>query len=245
MGESELSMNIDIQSIADEKIKSMHESGQIRDRIEKGIEKTVLDAIDGAISGYEIRRTIEKNVSENVSRLITDIGFSAYNGFIAETIKQITEGVMREDVSLKIQNMFTELLVIKHEGIKLSEIFDAYRKWVCEDVEESEKWERRVFVCELDEHESGNFTHYEIKFNDEKLRSYDHPQIEFTMCRYKEEPKTTISGLSLDGKSLNNTFSLGHMSKIQALLANLYFNKTEIILDIDDVNDENCFDIDD
>lgn len=238
-------MDINIQAIADEKIKSMHESGQIKDRIEKDIESTILSAIDGAINGYTIRREIENQVSENVSAIVKDIGFSAYNGFIASAIKRITEDVMRDDVAKKIQKVFDDMLVAKHDGIKLSEIFDAYRKWVCETTEYSEKYELQNFVCSLDESESGSFTHYTVKFNDRELDRYEHPQIEFSLCKYRDEQMTSIGRLSIEGKSAAGSFHLGNLSEIEALLANLYFNKTKIVLDVEDVDDSDSYDIDD
>lgn len=238
-------MELDIQSIADEKIKAMHESGQIKARIEKDVEDTVLKAIDSAIDGYEIRRSIEKQISDSVSSVVNDIGFSGYNGFIASTVKKITEEVMQEDVAQKIQNVFSEMLIVKHDGIKLSEIFDAYREWVCDVTEESDKWERRNFVCDLEVKEDGGFTHYKIRFNDEEIGAYQQPQIEIRICTYGEKNSSDISSLYLDGKSCDGTFKLGRMTKIESLLANLYFNKTEIVLDVDDVDDDNGFDIDD
>lgn len=57
-----------------------------------------------------------------------------------------------------------------------------------------------------------------------------HPSVK--SCRPKEKDKAAINGLSLNGKSADGSFRLGYLSKMQALLANLYYNKTEIILDL-------------
>ncbi len=168
-------MNLNIQAIADEKIQAMHESGEIKKRIEDDVQKTVLSAIDSAINGYEIRNQIEKSVTESVSSVVKEIGFTGYNGFIAQTIKSITEGVMREDVAQKIQKVFSDMLIVKHDGIKLSEIFQAYRKWVCENTDESDKYERQEFVCDLQTKEDGSFTIYTVTFNDEKISDYKRP----------------------------------------------------------------------
>nr|WP_319488584.1 hypothetical protein [uncultured Caproiciproducens sp.] len=238
-------MELNIQAIADSKIQAMHESGEIQKRIEDDVQKTVLGAIDSAISGYEIRREIEKSVSENVSSVVKEIGFSGYNGFIAQTIKNITEGVMREDLAQKIQKVFNDMLIVKHDGIKLSEIFEAYRKWVCEDVDESDKYDRQHFVCDIETKEDGSFTWYYIKFNDKESESYEEPQIKFTLLDYREKGKSTISSLELDGENVKGKFKLGRLDPVQSLLANLYFNESEIILDVDDIDDDNSFDVDD
>ena len=238
-------MLLDVNKIVNDKIAVLEESGAIQKQIEDSIEKTVMKAITDALEDYSLKRDIEKQVKECVSGVAAEIGFSAYNGFIAEKIKQITESVMHEDVAKKIQDIFDDMLIMKHDGIKLSEIFNKYRKWVCEDTDEADKWGRHTFLCELDDNEDGNFNHYTVKFHNEELDRYDKPEIEFRMCTYKKEGKSSISNLYLDGKNAGETFTLGHMSEIQSLLANLYFNKTEIILDIDDVDDSNHFDIDD
>ena len=46
---------------------------------------------------------------------------------------------------------------------------DAYRKWVLENTEESEKYERQKFTHQLDVKEDGSFTHYTCTFADHPL----------------------------------------------------------------------------
>ncbi len=237
-------MNLDIQAIADTKIQAMHDSGEIKKRIESDIEKTVLNAIDSALDGYQIRRQIEDSVSENVSSVVKEIGFAGYNGFIAQTIKSITEGVLRDDVAQKIQKVFNDMLMVKHDGIKLSEIFQKYREWVCENTDESDKYERQHFICNLETKEDGSFTYYTVTFSSEEIDRYEDPEIKFSICIYGKQEKANISWLKLDGENVKGTFKLGRLSEIQSLLANLYFNETEIILDVDNVDDDNGFDID-
>ncbi|HEX3038191.1 MAG TPA: hypothetical protein VHO94_04260 [Oscillospiraceae bacterium] len=238
-------MDLNIQAIADAKIQAMHDSGEIQKRIEDDVQKTVLGAIDSALNDYTIRREIEDSISKSVSSVVKEIGFTGYNGFIAKTIKEITEGVMRDDVAQKIQKVFNDMLIVKHDGIKLSEIFQQYRKYICESAEESDKYEWRQFVCDLDVREDGSFTHYDVKFNEKPLESYESAEIEFSLCTYREKGKSNISSLLLDGNSVKGTFKLGRLSEMQSLLANLYFNETEIIIDTDDVDDSDFYDIDD
>jgi len=237
-------MELNIQAIADSKIQAMHDSGEIKKRIEDDVQKTVLGAIDSAINGYEIRRDIEESVSKSVSSVVKEIGFSGYNGFIAQTIKEITEGVMREDVAQKVQKVFNDMLIVKHDGIKLSEIFDAYRKWVCEITEESDKYERQHFVCDIKAEEDGTFATYTVTFNSEKISNYQNPEIKFIIYVYGEKEKSSISSLYLDGENVKGKFKLGRLDEVQSLLANLYFNETEIILDIDNIDDDDGFDVD-
>ena len=162
-------MVIDISKIVNDRIQFLSDSGQIQEQIEKSIEKTVIGSISSALEDYSFKRSIEKQVSDCVSDVAKNIGFSAYNGFIAQKIKEITENVMRDDVAAKIQKVFDDLLIARHDGIKLSEIFNQYRDWVCESTEESDKWEHREFVCDLQIKEDGKWTHCTVKFNDRPL----------------------------------------------------------------------------
>jgi len=238
-------MELNIQEIADSKIKAMHESGQIKAQIENDIEKMILKSVDDALNGYQIRREVEEAITSSVSVLLKDLDFTAYNGFIAQKIKDITEGVMRDDVSQKIQKVFDDMFIVKHDGIKLSEIFDKYRKWVCEDTDSSEKYERQHFTCDIETKEDGSFTWHYIKFNNEELSRGDEPQIEFRILDYREKHLAKISGLELNGESIKGKFVLGRLNEIESLLASLYFNETDIILDVDDIDDDNSFDVDD
>ena len=48
----------------------------------------------------------------------------------------------------------------------------------------------------------------------------------------------------LSGHDLEGTVRLGCLSEFEAFVVNLYYNKTEIIIDPDDVDDSDYFDID-
>lgn len=237
-------MNLDIQEITNNKIKEMHDSGKIKSSLEDGIEKLILKSVEDSLNGWEIRKNIEKQISDNISGVINDIGFSAYNGYIANIIKKITEEVMRTDVADKIQKTFNDMLIIKHDGIKLSEIFSKYKEWVCDHTDDAEKYERKYYHCKFDMEEDGNFTHYHIEFSDDEIKSYKKPQVRISICVYGEKESENISSLEFDGCRLDEKLILKNMTDFEVLLANIYYNKTKIILDVDDVDDENSFDID-
>jgi len=237
-------MDLNIQAIADAKIQEMHDSGKITSAIESGIESLVLKAVDDALGGYQLKRDIEDQISSSISDVVKDIGLSAYNGFIAQKVKEITEGVMREDVAQKIQKTFDDMLIARHDGIKLSEIINAYRKYLFEDVDESDKWERRTFTCGVEEKRDGNFTHIYVTLSDEPdKRNYD-SDITITFCSYGDAKEEYISSVYFSGKKLGENLRLGTLTEVESLVANLYYNKTPIILDLDDVDDSNYYDID-
>lgn len=237
-------MDLNIQAIADAKIQEMHDSGKITDAIESGIESLILKAIKDALDGYALKRDIENQMSENVSSIVKDIGFSAYNGFIAQKVKDITENVMREDVAQKIQKVFDDMLIIRHDGIKLSEIVEAYRQYLFDSVDEADKWEWREFTCDVQEEVSGSCTWHTVRLHEKEFGRYEKPEIEFKILVMRDAGAAKISLLYLDGRDIKEALKLGTLSKVDALLCNLYFNETPIILDLEDVDDSNGYDID-
>ena len=86
-------MNIDINSIVNNKLKEMEENKTIETLLEENIEKAITKGIEGALDSYSLLRQIEDKVEKQVSEVVNDIGFTAYNSFIAEKIKQKVEGI--------------------------------------------------------------------------------------------------------------------------------------------------------
>ena len=84
-------MNIDVSKIVADKLAQLDADGVIQRKIEETVEKTVMDAITSELSSYTFRNGISKQVSESVSKLAADCGFSAYNGFIADTVKRVVQ----------------------------------------------------------------------------------------------------------------------------------------------------------
>jgi hypothetical protein len=242
-------MNINIQEIVDNKIKALNEDGTIKNTIEKTIENTLLKAITDALGDYTLRRNIEKMVTDQVSSVVADIGFTAYNSFIAEKVKQITEEVCRDDIAEKIQKTFNEMLVVKRDNIKLSEIFDQYRKWVCEEVEEPEKYSLEYFHVKFERNEEYDW--YDIELAKEKPKDkyswhyLDHA-IHFTLHKkFKEPGMGYISSTYLDNCNIKDRFRFRHLSDIEALLINLTYNETPIIIDVESEDDiDNSYDVD-
>jgi hypothetical protein len=232
-------LNINIQEIVDNKLKSLNDDGTIKTAIEKTIETTMLKAITDALGDYSLRRSIEEQVSKEVSTVVADIGFTAYNSFIAEKVKQITEGVCRVDIAEKIQKAFDEMLVMKHESIKLSEIFEKYREWVCSEVDEPDKYSLERFHVKFEEDEKYRWFDIELaKEKPESRYSHSSDMIRFTLHRkHGTKDMGYIGNSYIDGSCIKENFKFGHMSDIELLLVNLTYNQTPIIIDIESEDD--------
>lgn len=242
-------MKIDIQEIVNNKVKAMEESGVIQKTIEDTIEKSVLGAIDNALDGYRLKREIEDKIKKEVSSIVSDIGFTAYNSFIVEKVKSITEGFCRADIAEKIQKTFDNMLMMKKENIKLSEIFEMYREWVCKEVEDPDKYSYERFHVKFEKHEIHDW--YDIELAKEKPESkygcsYGDDVIKFTLHQSSSNKgEGWIGNTYLDGVNIKEKYKFGSCTDVELLLVNLTLNQTTIIIDVEDEDDiDNSYDID-
>jgi DNA-binding Lrp family transcriptional regulator len=237
-------LKIDIKEIFDNKVKQLEESGIIEKALGDAIEKTVLKAIDDALDGYSLQRSIEDKISREVSEVVSDLGFTAYNSFIVEKLKAITEGACREDIAQKIQKLFDEMLVVKRDNIKLSEICEKYREWICEDVDEQEKYDLQRFYVSISQADSP-FDWITIKFAKEEPKRYGDTHIEFTVHRNHDKTTGRLGRVVIDGYNVKEKINFKSMSDIELLLINLVYNETPIIIDVEDDDDvDSSFDVD-
>ena len=90
-------MNIDVSKIVADKLNQLDADGVIKRKIEETVEKTVMDAITSELSSYAFRNSISEQVKGSVSSIAADCGFSAYNGFIAQTVKSVVQELYSAD----------------------------------------------------------------------------------------------------------------------------------------------------
>lgn len=241
-------MEINISEIVTAKLEQMKRDGVIEKKIEETLEKSIMDAITSELGGYSFKHAISKQVSDGISEIAANCGFSAYNGFIAERIKAIIQDMYTSDISQKVQAALDDVMLKQHENVKLSDIFQAYRKWVLENTEESEKYERQKFTHQLDVKEDGSFTHYTCTFADHPLENTygyrERGDIVLRFCTYGDKSKTTISSIHLSDRDISKSLRIGTLSDFEAFVVNLFYNKTDIIMDVDDVEEDPYFDID-
>lgn len=243
-------MNINVSDIIAEKLAQLEADGTIKKKIEEALEKSLMSAITDELGSYNFRSGIQKQVRESISHVAEDCGFSAYNGFIAERVKAMVQELYTTDIAAKIQNALNDIIIQKHENVKLSEIFARYRAWMLENTDDSDKYSRERFTSELCINESGAFTHYDCYFSEEHieigtyLSTTEDADIRISFCTYNREESTSIARLYLNGHDISNTLRIGAMTSFEAFLVNLFYNKTKIVMDVDDVDDNDHFDID-
>ncbi|GIM32737.1 hypothetical protein [Paraclostridium bifermentans] len=238
-------MNINIGEIVNIKIKEMEENKVVEKLIEETIEKSITTAITGAIDGWTIKRTIEKKVEDGVNGLVNDIGFTAYNTFITDTIKGIMQGVVQEDLKTKIVKTVDDVLLHKRESIKLSEIFEEYRDYLNEELDYQEKYDLENFIVEIEDEDRGWITYRLNKEEDTSSWRGKNCDIEFTIHEnYKDESNGTLGWVKLKGKYIDDNYMPKYRSGFEDLLINLLYNKTKIEIDVEGEDDiDTSFDI--
>ena len=243
-------MTINVSDIIAEKLAQLEADGTIKRKIEETLEKSLMSAITDELGSYSFRSGIQRQVRESVSHVAEDCGFSAYNGFIAERVKAMVQEMFTTDIAAKVQSALNDIIIQKHENVKLSDIFARYRAWILEHTDDSDKYSRERFTSELCIKESGAFTHYDCYFSEEHIEfgSYisttEDADIRISICTYRNEESARIARLYLNGHDISNTLRIGYMTSFEAFLVNLFYNQTQIIMDTDDVDDNDHFDID-
>lgn len=239
-------MNLDINAIVNNKLREMEKNNTIEKLLEENIEKAIINGIEGALNSYSLKHQIEDKVEKQVSEVVKEIGFTGYNSFIAEKVKMITEDMCREDISEKIQKTFNEILVIKRENVKLSEIFEKYRDYMNENTDEEDKYSLENFWVNIEESEYGWITFKMAKEKPDRYSRSENNYIEFTVHPNRDNKEIgSISTIYIGDRRLETVLKLGTLSEIESLITNIYYNKTPIIIDIESEDDiETYFDID-
>lgn len=239
-------MSIDINKITQEKITAMEESGEIREHIEENLKKLVMSSVTSALEGYEIRRKIQEKIKSQVSPCLDALDFTAYNSFICEKFRQITEEYLKKDIARKISETFDSIFMLKRESIKLSEIFVAYRQWLIDDLEENEQYElNNEFYASVEEDSKyGRWLECGLS-KEAPEKSFMGSRKDIYTCDFgftvgsatSDRKIGKIISVYFEGSSVKEVLKINSYNKFQSLLLNLYYNETPIILDVESEDD--------
>lgn len=226
-------MIINIGELVNNKIKELEEGKKIEKAIEETLEKTILSAVKDAINSYELKRNIGDKLKKQVSELAKTVGFEGYNTFVAEKMKQIIDGTCKKDLEEKIQESFNNLLITKRDSIKLSEIFEAFREWISEDLEEREKYGEGFYVS-LNKSSHG---WYNVVLAEKEPAIYSEIDVTKFTVHIDRDGNGLIGCLYLNGDNVEKSIPFGYLNKFESLIINLKYNKTPIIIDVEDEDD--------
>ena len=165
---------------------------------------------------------------------------------MCEKMMQIINQTCKEDLCEKIENKFKDIFLCQTKEIKLSDIYKSFRKIACESVDESDKWNRcdEGWHYKLKESEYG-WLECELDYEDKHHRYSSDSEISFVV-RKEHEDKTRgwISRVLLGGHDINKKFEFKHLNDVEIMLVQAVMNKIPIIIDIDEDDVDNSWDID-
>ena len=235
-------MSIDFNVMIQNKINEMEESGEIKKHFEDALRKLILDSVSSALNGYNFRRKIEEKVESQVAPCLDSLNFTAYNSFICQKIKQITEEYLQEDMAKKVSETFENIFALKRESIKLSEIFEEYRNYLTSYMDVAEKYESdNQFYASVKSDESLWLECAMSSTSPEKSMPYSsRERKDIFSCDFGftiSKAKGKIVSLYFKGTSTDEVVKITSYDEVQTLLLNLYYNETPIILDIESEDD--------
>ena len=228
-------MILNIQDIINKKLEQMAADEVIEKQIEKSVEKTVMNAVTDVFESYDLKKSIRNMLESEVSDVVNKIGFTAYNQFIVDTMNDLINGVLKEDIKKKITGAFDCIFMKKIDVINISDIAKNYRQLLIED-HSIDPWELdNEFHVSFDYSDSHDaFKYVNITFAEKKPTSsygYDEHQLEMRLMAYKDD-NFSISSVKYEGQDLSKLNELRFISDFEAFIASLYFNKTQIIMDV-------------
>lgn len=241
-------MNINVTEIVQKKIDSLESEGIVEKTITNTFEKTIIKAVEDSLDSYDLRKTIEKKVTEQVSKVVSDLDFQSYNTFMIEKMSQIINETCREDICQKVEKKFKDIFLCQTKEIKLSSIFEKYREIACENVDESDKYDRMDdgWHCKFEIDDTYGWIECELDYEEGSHRYKSDNNIAFTIHRdCKDKTKGKILTLYLDGHKIEDKFKFGHLNDVELLLVQAAMNEIPILIDVEDIDDiDTSFDVD-
>ena len=229
-------MELNINEIASAKIQSMHESGEIRKRIEEGVEKSIYSAIDSACQDYQFRSTIEKSIENVLGEVAKGVNVDAYKNFLISRLNKAFSSHVKKDIGDKIEADFKRIYLDTPKDIKLSQLVEKYKEWL---------------LTRLDEEERRDWGKFDISFNSEykywfdvelkKPNTHRTSELEnFCFTIHYEDGTNNklgyVSSARIGYKDFGKELNFGRVSDFEALIFNLMYTRTRIEIDMEDVD---------
>lgn len=226
---------LNIQEIANARIAELHQSGSIKKQIEDGIDKTIKSAIEDAVSSYSFKREIENKVAKELSVVANTIGFDGYAKHLTQKLNNIISKYAKGELAKKIEKEFSSIYLDKRESIKLSEIFEAYKDYLQNELD----WEEQIDWggIRLERENSGYLSYKVGKPKSSSSRySYDTDK-EFKFCLFgvnNNKKTATIGCVYLDNTNIDEGLIKGYLTDFEMLILNIMYNNTTVVIDCDE-----------
>lgn len=239
---------IDIAKIVGDKLSEMDSSGLIQAKIEENIEKSVTAAIDDALGGYGFRRLISDELKKQLPDIVQRIGLDGYNSFLAETLKETVVTKMKSDAKKAITESVSDVFCRKFDSYRLSDIIKEWKAYI-DPENEDERVDRNEnhdgYTLRIDQHKSISGVFQETRVFLDEVGDHELSErkdaFEFVVELRQFANRSilgagaTIEHVYVYGIDMVNAIRdvTGHF---RGLLANLYINKTPIMMDLDEID---------
>lgn len=218
-------MELNVNEIIENKIKELEENHVIENAIQKKIESVIKDAIDSAFS-WEFSRAISDEIKKQVGNIAESVKLNSYNTLIADTIKNITENELKEDLAEKVQTKIRDMLLITEHTVKFSDIVKKFKEICCDD-----ETEYSYEVVESNEEHSGGFYYKKFDFQPDN----DGEKLSVTFSRYNTD-QWKIFRVFYDNEIKYSTDGVSTLKKydsFECLILKCLLNNLPIELDFD------------
>lgn len=227
-----IDMELNITKIVEDKMQEMAEQQTIEKLIGDTVESSIRRAVEGVLGGYDFRVALEQKFRSEVSEIVNDVGLSAYNQYIADTFRRLTEVQMKEEIKEKIATSFENIFVKKREQITLSELVKEYKSYLRDVMDEYDNEDDEIqFHLKVVKKQDSYFESYQISLElDEDVEEYNYNSSK-TLIKVMDK---RIWDVHFNGQQLNKLESLRYMNDFECLLASLFFNKTDVEVDLEE-----------
>lgn len=218
-------MDLNVNKIIQDKIHELEENHVIENAIQEKIESVIKNAVDSAFN-WEFSQAISDEIKKQVGNIAESVKLNSYNTLIAETIKNITENELKEDLAVKVQAKIRDMLLVTDHAVKFSDIVKKFKEICCDD-ENEYSYE----VVESNEEHSGGFYYKKFDFKPDN----DGEKLAITFSRYNTDPWKIFS-VRYDNETKYSTEGISTLKKydsFECLILKCLLNKLPIELDFD------------
>ena len=242
---------IDISKIVSDEIARMDAEELIEGKIRENVRQAVLGGIEGALGSYRLRSLIQDKLQQQLPDIVEHIGLDGYNQFLADTVKEIAVFSIKNEAKEVISETVTDVFCRKYETYRLSDLLKEWKAYVDpedenERVKRNEKHDGYALGIRRSITPSGcfeNITIYLDELGDHpKYAGKDEFEIVIELSRFVGRIHTTATIKHVYIYGVDIVHSIRSVTgKFRGLLANLYFNKTEIIDDVGEIDEDDHY----
>lgn len=232
---------MDVQEIVNEKIKSIVESGELQESIEKNVEASVFASIKEKFSGYSFRSDIEKALSEKIDPVLKNLDLSTLSAVVGERYNAILHKVLDGNLADQAEKFYQSVFMLNNEPLKISDFLEVVKK--CFTPDDHEHPDEESFFLSMGEDESYR-SWFRICFDESPDSNSSDAANEITLSKSSgENGNYRILSMTIDGIGFccgsKEIKKIGSLNEFEKVIINAFFNEREIILDIEDENDFN------